>query len=57
MSARFRLSEPRIEEIRQALKTRDRMEATFKVGVRDESGRVIAEIEKLLHIRKKERPF
>jgi hypothetical protein len=57
VSARFRLSEPQIEEIRQALQTRDKMEAAFTVAVRDESGRVIAEVEKLLHIRRKNPPL
>jgi hypothetical protein len=55
VSARFRLSEQRIEEIRQALKTGDKMETTLVVEIRDESGRVVAEVEKLLHIRRKER--
>jgi hypothetical protein len=57
VSARFRLSEQQIEEIRQALKTGDKMETTLVVEIRDESGRVVAEVEKLLHIRRKEQPL
>jgi uncharacterized protein DUF4442 len=54
VSARFRLSEQQIEEIKQALKTQEKIERVFMVEVRDESGSVIAEVEKLLHIRRKD---
>ena len=57
VSARFRLSQQQVEEIRQALQTSDKIEPTFLVEVRDESGKVIAEVEKLLHIRRKQRTF
>ena len=55
VSASFRLSDQQIEEIKQALKTRERVERSFLVEVKDESGAVIAEVEKLLHIRRKDR--
>ena len=56
VSASFRLSAPQIDEIKQALNSQEKIERTFTVEVKDESGNVIAEVEKLLHIRKKDRP-
>ncbi len=54
VSASFRLSDEQIEEIKQALKTQEKIERAFMVEVKDESGSVIAEIQKLLHIRRKD---
>jgi hypothetical protein len=54
VSASFRLSEQQIQEIKQALKTQAKIERVFMVEVKDESGSVIAEVEKLLHIRRKD---
>ena len=54
VSAAFRLSEQEIQEIRQALKTHEKIERVFRVEVKDQSGSVIAEVEKLLHIRRKD---
>jgi hypothetical protein len=54
VSAKFRLSEQQIHEIKQALKTQEKIERVFRVKVMDESGSVIAEVEKLLHVRRKE---
>jgi hypothetical protein len=51
--AEFRLADARLEEIREALKTQDKIEPTFLVEVRDESGDVIAVVEKVVYIRKK----
>jgi Domain of unknown function (DUF4442) len=55
VSASFRLSDRQIEEIKQALETQEKIERTFVVEVKDEAGTVIAEVEKLLHVRKKDR--
>lgn len=52
--AKFRLSDQQIREIKQALITEKKIERVFTVEVKDESGTVIAEVEKLLHIRKKD---
>src|ERR1700751_5448319 len=52
--AEFRLTDAQLEEIREKLKTLPKYEPTFKVEVKDEQGTVIAEVEKLLYIRKKE---
>ena len=56
VSASFRLSEPQIREIKQALNSHEneKIERVFTVEVKDESGGVIAQIEKLLHIRRKD---
>ncbi len=58
VSASFRLSEPQIREIKQALNSHEneKIERVFTVEVKDESGGVIAQIEKLLHIRRKDQP-
>ena len=55
VSASFRLSEPQLREIKQALNSEEKIERPFTVEVKDESGNVIAEVEKLLHVRKKGR--
>ena len=53
MRASFRLDEKQIESIRQQLQSQDKVEPAFRVEVRDESGELVAEVEKLLHVRKK----
>jgi hypothetical protein len=50
VSASFRLSDPELEEIREALKTEDRIDREFTVDVTDESGAVVAAIEKQIHV-------
>ncbi|HXC43435.1 MAG TPA: DUF4442 domain-containing protein [Candidatus Dormibacteraeota bacterium] len=52
--AEFRLSDSQIEDIREKLKTLSKYEPVFSVEVKDADGVVIAEVEKLLHVRKKE---
>lgn len=54
VSASFRLSEPQLREIKQALNSQEKIERVFTVEVKDESGNVIAEVEKLLHIRRRD---
>jgi len=53
VTASFRLSEEEIGEIRHALDSQPKIERVFTVEVKNESGEVVAEVEKLLHIRKK----
>jgi hypothetical protein len=53
MRAEFRLNEEQLAGIRQALESAEKIEPEFVVEVRDESGEVVAEVKKLLHIRKK----
>jgi Domain of unknown function (DUF4442) len=52
--AEFRLSDSQIDDIREKLKTLPKYEPTFLVEVKDESGEVVAVVEKLLHVRKKQ---
>ncbi len=51
--AEFRLSDARLEEIRQQLRIVDKYEPSFAVEVKDESGDVVAEVQKLIHIRRR----
>ena len=51
--AEFRLLDGQIEEIREALKSAERIDKQFEVLVKDESGEVVAEVQKLIHFRKK----
>jgi hypothetical protein len=55
VAASFRLSAGQIEEIREALETEDKIERAYTVEVKDESGLVVAEVQKLLHVRRKGR--
>jgi acyl-coenzyme A thioesterase PaaI-like protein len=52
--AEFRLSDAALDDIREKLKTLPKYEPVFRVEVKDEQGNVIAEIEKLLHVRRKD---
>ena len=52
--AEFRLSESQIGDVREKLKTMAKYEPVFVLEVKDEAGVVIAEVEKTLHVRKKE---
>jgi Domain of unknown function (DUF4442) len=51
--AEFRLSDSQIGEIREKLTTLPKYEPLFAVSVKDMDGVVIAEVEKLLHVRLK----
>lgn len=53
--ASFRLTDNKLAEIREALKVEEKVERNFQAEIRDEAGTVVAEVQKLLHIRKKER--
>src|SRR5579862_3439831 len=52
--AEFRLTNAQLDDIREKLKTLAKYEPTFTVEVKDEQGTVIAEVEKLLYIRRKD---
>jgi hypothetical protein len=54
--AEFRLSDAQLDDIREKLKTLPKYEPVFKAEVKDTQGTVIAEIEKLLHVRRKDVP-
>jgi acyl-coenzyme A thioesterase PaaI-like protein len=53
--AEFRLTDAQLDDIRDKLKTLPKYEPTFQVEVKDESGEVVAAVEKLIHVRKKDR--
>jgi hypothetical protein len=50
--AEFRLSDGQIDDIRVKLKTLPKYEPVFSVEVKDRAGVVIAEIEKVIYVRK-----
>ena len=52
--AEFRLNEAQLNDIREQLKTLPKYEPVFKVDVKDEQGTVIAEVEKLVYVRRKD---
>lgn len=53
MRAEFRLTQAQIDALRAQIDVHGKIEPTFTVQVRDEEGEVVAEIDKLLHIRRK----
>lgn len=53
VKAEFRLSEEQLRDIRGKLTTQERYEPTFVVQVKDEAGDVVAEVQKVLHIRRR----
>jgi len=54
MRAEFRLTDAQLDEIRDQLRTQDKIEPAFQVEVRDESGDLVTVVEKVLHVRKKQ---
>ena len=52
--AEFRLTDAQLDDIREKLKTLPKYEPVFTVEIKDEQGTVIAEVEKLLYVRKQE---
>ena len=53
VAIRFRLTDDEIAAIREALKTEEKIDRTFQAEIKDESGTVVAEVQKVVHIRKK----
>jgi acyl-coenzyme A thioesterase PaaI-like protein len=49
--AEFRLTDVQLDDIREKLKTLPKYEPSFKVEIKDEAGTLIAEVDKLLHVR------
>jgi hypothetical protein len=52
--AEFRLTDAQLDDIRDKLKMLPKYEPVFQNAVKDEAGVGIAEVEKLLHVRKKQ---
>lgn len=53
--AEFAIADELVEELRRAADTQGKVEHTFTALVTDKEGNTIAEVDKLLHIRKKDR--
>lgn len=51
--AEFRLSEEQIDELRRAADAQAKVDRVFTVQIKDRSGEVVAEAERMLHIKKK----
>jgi HAMP domain-containing protein len=54
--ARFEIPTERLEEIRRGVDAAGKVETSFSVSIRDEQGEVVAEVEKLIHVRRKAAP-
>ncbi|HEV2855380.1 MAG TPA: DUF4442 domain-containing protein [Thermoanaerobaculia bacterium] len=54
VKATFHIPQERIEEIRAAADAGGKVEPTFQVSVVDERGQAVAEVEKLLYVRRQE---
>jgi len=53
VKAEFRVSDEQIGDIRSTLLAQEKYEPTFVAQVKDETGDVVAEVHKVLHIRRK----
>ncbi len=53
VKAEFRLSDEQLDDIRTKLLTEEKYEPAFLVQVKDETGDVVAEVQKVLHIRRR----
>lgn len=51
--AEFKLNQDQIAHIKRALEDADKTEIEFRIDLTDVSGSIVAEVKKLLHIRKK----
>lgn len=53
VTASFKLTEEHLNEIRATLRTQTKMDYIFKVEIKDTDGKLIADVDKVLYIRKK----
>ena len=53
VTAEFRITGEQVEEIRRTLENQAKVEPVYVVEIKDESGDVVAEVQKTLHVRKK----
>ncbi len=51
--AKYRISDEQIADIRTALQTEEKIEREFPISVTDAQGKIIAEVKKSLHFRKR----
>ena len=54
--AEFRLTQEQLDDIRSTLASQEKYEPTFLVEVKDSTGTVVAEVQKVIHIRRKPTP-
>jgi hypothetical protein len=54
MKAEFHLSDEQIADIRRAAETQPKVEPQFQVLIKDAEGNVVAEVDKLLYVKKKD---
>lgn len=52
--AQFRLDERQLAELHERLRSEEKIEPVFAIDVLDEAGEVVARVEKVIHIRRKE---
>jgi acyl-coenzyme A thioesterase PaaI-like protein len=53
VSAEFRLHKEQIEEIKTKLEVNQKLDYAFHVDIKDEDGKLIADVDKVIYIRKK----
>lgn len=51
--AEFTLTQERIDEVREAVNANTKMNVHFLVEIKDESGKIIADVDKVVYVRKK----
>lgn len=55
LTARFNITQERLDEIKHAADNNYKTEPVFKVEVKDQNGEVVAEVDKVLYVRRKDR--
>ena len=55
LTAHFNITQQQLAEIKAAADKNYKVEPRFKVEVKDEQGNVVAEVDKLLYVRRKDR--
>lgn len=53
VTARFELSHSKLQEVRLALEHSRKAEPSFKIEIRDESDKVVAEVEQVVYVRRR----
>lgn len=53
VEAQFLLTDQQLDDIRAKLTTQEKYDAAFVVEVKDEAGDVVAEVQKVIHVRRK----
>lgn len=53
VTAEFHLSQEQIDSLKAELETKEKFEVTYGVQVKDASGEVVAEVDKLIYVRRK----